>query len=363
VSKIYLLQNVYEAAIERLLFVRENFDRVVVAVSGGKDSTTVLNLALEVFGDLIVYFWDKESNLLSTMRFLRETVDALPSGVRPYWFCYKYRMRNALSVFEPWWYAWDPEARARWIYQPPDRDYVYTNERNILVPYGYDPDKHNLYRLFGEHVSERGKYRTAVLVGLRADESLNRFRAVSKHPQMGKTWMTLTDAGGDNVYNAYPIYDWSFGDVWTYLSRNDIPYNPIYDKMHWAGMDKREMRISQGFCDVAKRGLPIIRRLEPESYRRFLQRVVGVNSLAHIDLDELKDLAEDVDFETLMTLYPPDVREFVEAKLERSPTLNGDDEAVIRALLNGDIRLKRVNRDALKKAERGAAIKKKYEDL
>lgn len=351
-SKIYLLQNVYEASIERLTFVRDHFDRVVVAFSGGKDSTLTLYLAREVFREFSVYFWDKESNLLSTSRFIQETFDALPSKMTPYWFCLPFKMRNALSVYEPYWYCWDPQCPDKWVYQPPDRPYVIRDP--AFLP-GYDPDKHNLYKLFAQRISENGRFRTAILVGLRADESLNRFRAVTKNPQLGQDWISQTDA--DNCYNVYPVYDWSFGDVWTYISRNQVPYNPIYDRMFKAGLLKQNMRISQSFCDVSKQGVPVIREIEPESFDRWMQRVAGMNSLTHIDMSDVLRKAREVEYDFLIQLYPEAVRRQIERKIERSHVLDPNSEDVIRALLNNDIRLKRVNRPA------PSEVKARYEDL
>ena len=46
--KIYLKQNVLEAARERIAWVFDEFDgEIEVAFSGGKDSTVILELALE----------------------------------------------------------------------------------------------------------------------------------------------------------------------------------------------------------------------------------------------------------------------------------------------------------------------------
>lgn len=354
-SKVYLLDNVYRMAMKRLRFINRNFDRVVVAFSGGKDSTVTRALGEESFDEMTVYFWDKESNLISTADFVQRSFDALPPSVTPYWFALPFQMRNALSVYEPYWTCWDPEARDKWIYEPPQRPYVITMENNILE--GYDPARHNLYKLVGNMISENGRYRTAVLVGLRTDESLNRFRAVTKHPQLGQPWITATDA--PNVYNAYPIYDWSFGDVWTYISRNKIPYAPVYDMMFKAGLYKRNMRISQSFCDVSKQGIPIIREIEPESFERFMNRVAGMNSLTHIDMSEILKKAKEVEFDFLLQLYPEKVRCGIERRLDRSPALKKDDPNVIRALLNNDIRLKRVNRPAAN----ADALKEKYKDI
>ncbi|SUB98560.1 immunoglobulin-binding regulator [Proteus penneri] len=46
---------------------------------------------------------------------------------------------------------------------------------------------------------------------------------------------------------AYPIYDWHVKDIWTYISRFNLPYNSIYDLMHQAGVSLSQMRICEPF--------------------------------------------------------------------------------------------------------------------
>ena len=43
--RIYKKQNVFDAALDRMRFIFDEFENVVVSVSGGKDSTVVYELA------------------------------------------------------------------------------------------------------------------------------------------------------------------------------------------------------------------------------------------------------------------------------------------------------------------------------
>lgn len=46
--KIYKRESVWDAALERLRFIFDEFPNVAVSFSGGKDSTVIFNLALLV---------------------------------------------------------------------------------------------------------------------------------------------------------------------------------------------------------------------------------------------------------------------------------------------------------------------------
>src|SRR5690606_2069853 len=85
---------------------------------------------------------------------------------------------------------------------------------------------------------------TACLVGIRTDESLNRWRAIVRENARfrGKAW-TTRKAG--SVVNVYPIYDWKTEDIWTYHAKTGKPYNSIYDLMNRAGLSIHQMRICQ----------------------------------------------------------------------------------------------------------------------
>ena len=62
-------------------------------------------------------------------------------------------------------------------------------------------------------------------VGIRADESLNRFRTIASRTKETFEGKQFTTKVTDNVYNVYPIYDWRTQDIWIYHARN--PENHI----------------------------------------------------------------------------------------------------------------------------------------
>jgi predicted phosphoadenosine phosphosulfate sulfurtransferase len=136
---------------------------------------------------------------------------------------------------------------------------------------------------FEEFVPEFGEWysqgeETACLVGIRTDESLNRFRTIastSKETVQGKQWTTRVTP---NVVNVYPIYDWRTEDLWTYHARNrELPYNRLYDLMGMAGLSIHQMRICQPYGDDQRRGLWLFHLIEPQTWARVVARVNGAN--------------------------------------------------------------------------------------
>jgi predicted phosphoadenosine phosphosulfate sulfurtransferase len=118
---------------------------------------------------------------------------------------------------------------------------------------------------------------TACLVGIRAAESLNRFRTLmaAKHTWRGRRWTTWQQ---DRVFNAYPIYDWRTSDIWTYAALSDTPQNPLYDRMHRAGVPLSLQRICQPYGDDQRRGLWLYQIIEPDTWGRVVARVNGANA-------------------------------------------------------------------------------------
>ncbi len=135
---------------------------------------------------------------------------------------------------------------------------------------------------FEEFVPEFGKWfggekLTACFVGIRTDESLNRWRTIASGKKQcldGHRWTTWC---GGHLYNAYPIYDWRTADIWTYCGRTGNSYNHLYDRMHQAGLTIHQMRICQPYGDDQRKGLWLFHLIEPGTWARIVARVNGAN--------------------------------------------------------------------------------------
>lgn len=97
---IYLNKNVYEAAKDRIRFVFREFKNVVVNFSGGKDSTVVLHLALEVAKEMgrlpvNVVFFDQEAEWDATIQYIRRVMSR--PDVNPIWYQIPFKINNASS--------------------------------------------------------------------------------------------------------------------------------------------------------------------------------------------------------------------------------------------------------------------------
>jgi predicted phosphoadenosine phosphosulfate sulfurtransferase len=285
-TKVYLQTNVYDAAVARLGFVFDTFDRVAVSFSGGKDSTVLLEMArreaVRRGRTIDALFIDWEAQYQATIDHVAEAL-ARP-GINPVWVCLPISTSNETSVYDPMFTAWDPARRDRWVRPLPDAPGVIG-----------DPEHFPFYRFgmtFEDFVSEYDAWyaaqggAVASLVGIRADESMNRFRTIKRvrgrrnyerDDGAAVPWSTQI---ADNAWNFYPLYDWRVEDVWTFLGREGVGYNRIYDRMWLAGMSLHEMRICEPYSLEARKHLDKYQVLEPATWARLVERVGGANLAA-----------------------------------------------------------------------------------
>lgn len=276
--KIYLEKSVCEASIERINFAFDNFEKIYLSFSAGKDSTVMLHMVMDeaikrnkVIGLLIV---DLEGQYKLTIEHMKECVQMYKNNIELFWVALPIHLRNAVSVFEPFWLCWDAERKEDWIRQP---DKLSITDINYFPFFRTGMEFEEFVPEFGEWYSE-GKT-TACLVGIRADESLNRFRTIASTSKITFKEKQYTTKVTDNVFNLYPIYDWRTEDIWIYHAKNKHKrHNHLYDIMHKAGLSIHLQRICQPYGDDQRRGLWLFHLIEPETWARVVARVSGANS-------------------------------------------------------------------------------------
>lgn len=276
-TKLPIDKNVYEAAVERIKYTFDNFERVYLSFSAGKDSTIMLHLAADEarrrgikFGVLAI---DLEAQYKLTMDHMQTCFDMYSDVIEPYWVCLPIHLRNAVSVYQPFWKCWDRENKDAWVRNPPE---IAITDDEYFPFFNDGMEFEEFVPLFGQWYAQ-GKT-CACMVGIRTDESLNRYRTIvqsKKETFDGHRW---TSRVIDDVYNVYPIYDWHSTDIWVYHYKNpDKPYNKLYDMMHQAGVPMGHMRICQPYGDDQRRGLWLFHLIEPETWSKVVARVNGAN--------------------------------------------------------------------------------------
>lgn len=277
-AKIGLGVSCHCASEERISWVFDTFPKIYLSFSGGKDSTVMLHMvmdeAIKRGRKIGVLFIDLEGQYRITIDHITKCYEMYRDYIEPFWCCLPIHLRNAVSVYEPHWICWDDEAKDAWI-RPLPKDCI--SDQNYFTFFHKGMEFEEFVPLFGEWYGQ-GEL-CACFVGIRADESLNRYRTVAgqnKQTLNGKRWTTLV---GNNLYNIYPIYDWRTSDVWIYHGKNKHkPCNHLYDLMYKAGLTIHQMRICQPYGDDQRRGLWLFHLIEPETWARVVARVNGANS-------------------------------------------------------------------------------------
>lgn len=268
---------VFEAAQERIAYCLRAFDYVYVSFSGGKDSGVLLELtAMEAakqgkrFG---IYHMDYEAQYNLTTDYVLQTLDRYAERADIYHICVPFKVTTCTSMFQSYWRPWDPDLRELWVRPLPER--AMTADR---FPF-YKPSQwdYDFQREFGEWLCE-SKGRVCCLVGIRAEESLNRWRTAyaekdNRRHYDGKQWTTVQG----RCVNAYPVIDWLLQDVWVANARNGWQYNHLYDLMYLAGVPIHKMRVASPFLSEGQETLRLYQVIEPDTWGKLVGRVNGVN--------------------------------------------------------------------------------------
>jgi len=283
-KKKYLNMSVLDATKERLHFIFDNFEKIYISFSGGKDSTVMLHLTMDECKKrnrkIGLLFIDWEAQYKYTIEHIENCLGMYKKYLDIYWIALPLKTTNSVSQFEPEWICWEKGKENIWVRDLPCES---INDYNSLPFYNYAMTFEEFVPAFGKWYGNNKN--TACLIGIRAGESLHRYTTViterhdgsmnNKQTFRGKNYTTHII---DLTYNCYPIYDWQTKDIWIYNSKYKKSYNKLYDRMYQAGVGIHQQRICEPYGDEQKRGLWLFHVIEPETWGRIVSRVNGANS-------------------------------------------------------------------------------------
>tara|TARA_B100000212_G_scaffold340195_1_gene320187 strand:- start:313 stop:1476 length:1164 start_codon:yes stop_codon:yes gene_type:complete len=276
--KIFLRENVWEIAIQRINRIFDEFDNVVISTSGGKDSTVIMGLALMVAEQrgrlpLKMMFLDQEAEYRMTIEYMRKAM--ADPRVEPIWVQCPIKLFNATSMEEPWLMCWSEGDE--WM-RPKEKisikENVFGTDRfhdifDKIIDY-YFPDEPACY-----------------LAGVRAEESPTRLAGLTH----GQTYKEITWGKQLNVkkghYTFYPLYDWCLSDVWKAIHSNGWDYCKIYDELYRYGIPPHKMRVSNLHHETAVHSLFFLHEIESDTWDALAKRLGGVNQAKHMKKREM----------------------------------------------------------------------------
>jgi predicted phosphoadenosine phosphosulfate sulfurtransferase len=284
-KKSHVEASCYDLAVQRLEKCYDYFDHIAVSFSGGKDSTACLNIALDVARrrgrlPLHVYTFDEEAIPPETVEYMQR-VSENPE-IKFDWFCLPVEHKNACSDKEPTWYCWHPDDRHKWCRELPPSAITHLDgfKHGMAIP---DAAPLVCGQSFG---------RVCMILGIRAQESLWRFRSIACKPKhITDDCFLSSDSEHKWITKAYPIYDWDSEDVWRAPAIMGWDYNKAYDVMEKAGLTINQQRCAPPFGAQPIKGLAKFKTCWPELWAKMIGRVRGAATAARYANTDLYGVA------------------------------------------------------------------------
>lgn len=268
--RYYSNQNVFDAGLDRIRYIYDEFPLVICNFSGGKDSTVCLHLCLQVAREknrlpLKVLFIDQEAEYQNAIDYIREVMNH--PDVEPLWIQAPFKIFNATANKNHWLEAW--EEGAEWIRPKEDiaiKENTFGTERFT-----------ELFSAISNTMFPNTK--TAKISGVRTEESPARFLGLTG--QKTYKWITFgrKERSKWESYTFHPLYDWSYTDIWKSIHDNKWSYCKIYDYMYQRGVPIQRMRVSNLHHETAVKSLFNVREVEPDNWNKVCKRLEGINTV------------------------------------------------------------------------------------
>lgn len=277
--KIFLKDDVFERALKRIRYLFDEFPNVICNISGGKDSTIIYHLCLQVAEEkgrlpLKVFFIDQEAEWESVIDYIRGVMN--DPRVEPYWLQCPIRLFNATSPLNPWLQCWNDDERDIWMRE---------QEPNSIKENNLGTDRfHELFPAFINTMWPDEK--SCYIAGVRAEESRNRTMALTNHKVYKHITWGKTLSKPMQHFTFYPIYDWSYRDVWKAILDNAWPYAKIYDQMYQHGIPVLRMRVSNLHHETAVHSLFYLQEIEPDTWNKLVERLGGIHTAGVLGKDD-----------------------------------------------------------------------------
>lgn len=277
-------KNVYDLTMSRIKTLFQEFDNIYISFSGGKDSGVLLNLCLHYMKEncierkIGVFHMDYEVQYNETTKYIDRVLEANKEYLEVYRVCVPFKVTTCTSMHQIYWRPWDQLCKDLWVRELPTGCYTQAD----FSFYCSDMWDYDFQELFGNwyHLLKKAR-RTCSLIGIRTQESYHRWKTVygNKRRYMYNElkWTRLVT---QDVYNAYPLYDWLTTDIWTANGRFGWDYNNLYDLYYQAGVPLEKQRVASPFLSAAQESLSLYRVLDPDMWGKMLCRVNGVNFTA-----------------------------------------------------------------------------------